>query len=108
MWKSALETAAEIEKLEEVERLERLFALCWYWKNAVFPEAYRADEEWLNLIDWKRSNIAGIHELLEKENSFKRKSGCPIGLGEFCTTGSIIPTTQVGRIIYAHPMLENY
>lgn len=106
MWKSAPETEAEVEKLEELERLERLFALSCYWKNAVFPEEYRADDAWLDLvvmaetadhlpeidelrnrfpepdrvlalfgtfyhhnvlIDWKRSNIAGIRALLERE-----------------------------------------
>ena len=52
MWKSKQETDALVQKFSALEKLDRLYALSSFWKNAVFSDGYIADPQWLDILVW--------------------------------------------------------
>ena len=64
MWKSAPEISEQIKRIENVDRLTSTHALREFWQNAIYAEAYRADEAWskLLILSTYGKQILGEHE----------------------------------------------
>ncbi|MEI8624517.1 hypothetical protein P4S67_09545 [Pseudoalteromonas sp. B137] len=50
MWKSQADTKALLKNTENIDKLERLYSLSLFWKNAVYSEDYIASKEWVNYL----------------------------------------------------------
>jgi hypothetical protein len=69
MWKSSREIEDELRSQPEVPRLETLYSLSILWRNAVYPEDYRAKDDWptfLILTDQGEQSLQRLRPFLEK------------------------------------------
>ncbi|MCH7736723.1 MAG: hypothetical protein IH872_04890 [Chloroflexi bacterium] len=71
MWKTQRQVADELRRVQNPSRLLDLFALSRFWKGAVYPAGYVADESWPNLL--KTTNQG--HESLESITSVSESFG---------------------------------
>lgn len=49
-WKSAVEIHTGFKDIENLDNLKRLYILSLFWKEAVYPENYIANNAWISLL----------------------------------------------------------
>ena len=63
MWKSSVDVKVIMDGLDEHELLDRLYSLSVFWKNAIYPDGYKADESWVSLLTFSKESRSLISDL---------------------------------------------
>ncbi|MGZ8158831.1 MAG: hypothetical protein ACXWT1_17385 [Methylobacter sp.] len=76
VWKSSVDLEEIMERVEGINLLEKLYSLSVFWKNAIYPEDYSADDSWPTLLKFSNEGeslfgcLEGVYEKSEEPNFF--------------------------------------